>query len=57
MEFGIQKCGVLVLKRGKVVKSEGISVSDRQVVDEIGEEGYKYLGIVEYDKILEDKTK
>ena len=24
MEFGLPKCGVLIMKRGKVVKSEGV---------------------------------
>ena len=28
MEFGLPKCGVLIMKRGKVVKSEGISMPD-----------------------------
>ena len=27
MEFGIKKCGVVVLKRGKLCKSEGIKYS------------------------------
>ena len=28
MEFGIKKCGVLVLKRGTVVSSEGVEMPD-----------------------------
>ena len=28
MEFGIKKYGVLVLKRGKVVSSKGVEMSD-----------------------------
>ena len=28
MEFGIKKCGVLVLKRGKIIKMEGIGLPD-----------------------------
>ena len=28
MKFGLKKCGVLVMKRGKVVKSEGIDLPD-----------------------------
>ena len=55
LDYGIRKCGVLVFK--KVVKREGIKLSDGQVVKEIGEETYKYMGIDEYNKIMEDKTK
>ena len=28
MEFGIKKCGILTMKRGKIVKSEGIKLPD-----------------------------
>ena len=34
-----------------------IKLSDGQVVNEIGEESYKYMGTVEYNKIMEDRTK
>ena len=55
MEFGIKKCGILVLKRGKVDKnkSNGLNLPNEQVMKAIDEEGYKYLGILEYDKIKE----
>ena len=26
MEFGIKKCGILTIKRGKIVKSEGVNL-------------------------------
>ena len=32
MEFGIEKCAVLVMKRGKVVKSEGIKLPDYETI-------------------------
>ena len=57
MEFGIKKCGMLLLKRGKVVSSEGVSLPDGQVMKEIDDTGYKYLGILEYDKVKEKKMK
>ena len=57
MEFGIQKCGVLVMKRGKLVKSQGIKMSDGSVIKEVEEDGYKYLGIIEADKIKEGEMK
>ena len=46
MEFGIKKCGMLVLKRGKIGKMEEILLPDGQVMKEIGTSGYKYLGIL-----------
>ena len=49
MEFGLPKCGVLIMKRGKVVKSNGISMSDENMMKNIEEGGYKYLGILETD--------
>ena len=57
MEFGIKKCGMLLLKRGKVVSSEGVSLPDGQIMKEIDDTGYKYLGILEYDKLKEKKMK
>ena len=54
MEFGLKKCGVLVLKRGNVERCEGNS--DREVLSEV-EDGYTDLGVVELDKIREDEMK
>ena len=47
MEFGLPKCGVLIMKRGKVVKSEGISMLDGNMMKNIEEVVYKYFGILE----------
>ena len=52
MEFGILKCAVVSLQRGKKTKWEGIQLPN---VEEIGEAGvgiYKYLGVLELDKIM-----
>ena len=57
MEFGIKKCGVLILKRGKITRSEGIELPNGDKLKEVGEEGYTYLGIVELDKIKEEEMK
>ena len=58
MEFGIKiKCGVLVLKRGKVVPSEGVEIPDGKRINEVEKNEYKYLGILEYNKIKEWKMK
>ena len=56
-EFGIKKCGILTMKRGKIVKSEGIKLPDTEVMKQVGQEGYTYLGIIELDKIKETEIK
>ena len=56
MEFGLPKCGVLIMKRGKVVKSEGISMLDGKMKN-IKEGGYKYLGILEADGVKHEEMK
>ena len=57
MEFGTKKCGVLVLKRGRVVSSEGVEIPDVERIKEVEKNGYRYLGILEYNKITESKMK
>ena len=51
MEFGIKKCGILTMKRGKIVKSEGIKLTDVDVMKQVGQEGYTYLGIIKLDMV------
>ena len=51
MEFGIDKCGTLVLMRGKITKLDGISLPDGKVMKGLVEgAGYKYLGIIQADQ-------
>ena len=58
MEFGIEKCAMLVMENGKVVKSVGMELPDGKVIKSLQEaESYKYLGILEADKFLEEKMK
>ena len=57
MKFRLKKCGVLVMKRGKVVKSEGIDLPDGRRMKTVEEGGYKYLGILEHDDLLHEKMK
>ena len=59
MDFGIKKWGVLVLKWGEVdkVSSRGLNLTNGKLMKTIDEEGYKYLGILEYDKVKEKKMK
>ena len=51
MAFGVSKYGMLVLKRGKVVKLNYLLLQDEQMMREIDERGSKYLSIMEMDKI------
>ena len=45
------------MKRGKLVTLEGVAIPDGQVMREVKDDGYKYLGIVELDKIKETEMK
>ena len=57
MEFGIRKCGLLILKKGKIVRHQGIELPNGETMKEVEQEGYTYLGIVELDKIKESEMK
>ncbi|MEO1255298.1 MAG: reverse transcriptase family protein, partial [Bacteroidota bacterium] len=43
MEFGIEKCGVVNIHKGKTTKTEGIKLPDGQNIKDVSDEGYKYL--------------
>ena len=46
------------MEKGKIVKSVGIQLPDDKVIESLQEgETYKYLGILEADKFLEEKIK
>ena len=56
MEFGIEKCAMLVMGKRKIMKSVGIELPDGKVIKSLQEgESYKYLRILEADKFLEEK--
>ena len=56
MKSGIEKCAMLVMEKEKIVKSVGIEFPDGKVIKLLQEgESYKYLGILEADKLLEEK--
>ena len=46
-----------IMKRGKILKSEGIKLPDGEVMKQVGQEGYTYLSIIELDKIKKTKMK
>ena len=58
MNFGIQKCGMLLMEKGKIVQSVGRELPDGKVIKSLPEGGsYKYLRNLEPDKFLEEKMK
>ena len=57
MEFGIKKCGVIIMNRGKVKSLDAIELPSGEKIREIEEGGYKYLGILEYDRVKEREMK
>ena len=53
IKLGIEKCAMLVLKRGNIIKSDGIVLPDDTVIKAMNEgDSYKYMGIMEADQIL-----
>ena len=58
MEFDIDKCATIVLKRGKLVKSNGIKLPDGKEMKSLNEgDRYKYLGVTEADKFKKKEMK
>ena len=57
MEFGLKKCGVVILKKGKLVKFDGIHLPNQEIRKEVDENGYTYLCILELDEIKEHEMK
>ena len=58
MKFGIEKCAVLIIKKGKMTQSEGITLPDDTNIRSLKEgEGYKYLGVLEADVVLHKQMK
>ena len=53
MEFGINKCAMLIMKRGRLTHSEGITLPDNPQIRGMKEDddGYNYLGVLEVEGI------
>ena len=48
MQFGVKKCAVLIMKRGRQIKSDGVKISGSNVIRSLQEnDGYKYLGVLQ----------
>ena len=57
MQFRIQKCGILVLKRRKLIKRQKIRLDDGVVIRKIGKKRCNYLGFIEAEQIQKKKMK
>ena len=58
MEFGIEKCAMLVIKRGERKLMNGIQLPNQDTIKSLDEnESYKYLGILEADNIKQAEMK
>ena len=58
MEFGIEKCALLVMKSGKRNLTDGIELPNQDKIRTLAEnETYKHLGILEADTIKQGEMK
>ena len=57
MKFGMKRRGVLILKRENVKKIVEITSPDNRKMKSVEEDGYKNLGILEYDDLLQRQKK
>ena len=54
LKFGIDKCDVLAMKRGKEVECNGIELQNGEEISQIGEERCKHLGVLEKRDICQE---
>ena len=58
MQFGIDKCVMLVMKKRKILKSDGIRLPNDTVIKSLEEgEGYKDLGALKADEVVVNEMK
>ena len=58
MEFGIEKCAMLVMKSGKRQLTDGMELPNQDKIKTLAKnETYKYLGILEADTIKQAEKK
>ncbi|XP_066950850.1 uncharacterized protein [Macrobrachium rosenbergii] len=57
MEFGIEKCALVNIQKGKMTKAEGIRILEGNSIKHIDETRYKYLGIIEGEDIKRQDMK
>ena len=53
MKFGTDKCVMLMMKKGKIVKSDGIELPNERAIKSLEKvESYKHLGASEPDELM-----
>ena len=57
MEFGLDKCAVLSIRKGVKVHCDGIGLPSGEAMKELDENGYKYLGVLEGADIMNREMK
>ena len=59
MEFGLQKCAILVMKRGKMEEgTDDMIMPDGGEIKAMNEDSeYRYLGVLESDRVKNEKVK
>ena len=58
MQFGIEKCAILIMKSGKRHLTDGMELPNHDKIKKLAEnETYKYLGILEADTIKQVERK
>ena len=57
MEFGLDKCAVLSIRKGVKVHCDGIVLPSGEAMKELDENGYKYLGVLEGADIMNREMK
>ena len=57
MEFGMDKCKVLLVKDGKQVWSDGVELPGGEVTKDVDENGCKYLGILQSENVKNREMK
>ena len=53
MQFGINKCAMLLMKKGKIVNPDGIKLTNDKVIKLLEEgESYSYLAVLEANEMM-----
>ena len=57
MVFGLDKCAMLEMKSGVKVRTRSIELPDGKAIEEVDDDGYKYLGVLEGAGIMSKEMK
>ena len=57
MKFGVSKCAMVIVHRGKVEPVESIPTSTGKITDVVTGKGYMYLGVLQTNENMQNKLK